>query len=771
MSKMGIATVDAYRGAQIFEALGLDDEVVDLCLTGTPAALGGVGFGELGDDVMARHAEGYERGGAPANPGYIKHRSGGEFHATNPDVVEGLQASVLFLDDEMRGAHALQRAVRGGDPDAYRRFADLIHSRPPAEPRDLLEPIPAGPPVPLEDVEPASAILARFSSGAMSHGALSAEAHETVALAMRLVGGKANGGEGGEDRGRYRDDRNCGIKQVASGRFGVTPEYLAFADELQIKMAQGSKPGEGGQLPGGKVTDEIARLRHTPPGVALISPPPHHDIYSIEDLAQLIFDLRQANPVADVSVKLVSSVGVGTIAAGVVKAGADVIHLAGGDGGTGASPLASIKSAGLPWEVGLAETRGTLVEDGLRGRVRLRVDGGLKTGRDVLTAALLGADEYSFGTAALVALGCIMVRTCHRDTCPVGIASQRPELRAKFAGTPEMAAAYLTHVAEEVRALLASLGLHTLGQAVGRVDLLRTRPAPEGRTLDVRALLRPTEVPGRFDARVGMERERSSLGDRLHADAFPELAEGRIAELVYPISSSDRSVGARLGGAVARAFGNGRPPGRVRARFEGAAGQSFGAFLAGGVELDLTGEANDYVGKGMAGGRIVIRPPDGDASDPVLVGNTVLYGATGGQLFCSGSAGERFAVRNSGAVTVVEGAGDHACEYMTGGAAVILGPVGRNMAAGMSGGEAYVWDPDERLASRINPQLVELRAPTHGQLPSLHRLIARHHRATGSARARMLLEDWERHAAEFVRVAARAEVAMIEGALEGTTGA
>jgi glutamate synthase domain-containing protein 2/glutamate synthase domain-containing protein 1/glutamate synthase domain-containing protein 3 len=769
MSKMGIATVDAYRGAQIFEALGLDDEVIELCLTGTPVALGGVGFLELGADVLARHAEGYERGAAPTNPGYIKHRADGEFHATNPEVVEGLQAAVIPLDAEMRAAHALQRAVRGGDPDAYERFSTLIHSRPPTEPRDLLEAIPAGPPIPLEEVEPAGAILGRFSSGAMSHGALSAEAHETVALAMRLVGGKANSGEGGEDRTRYRDDRNCGIKQVASGRFGVTPEYLVFAEELQIKMGQGSKPGEGGQLPGGKVTDEIARLRHTPPGVALISPPPHHDIYSIEDLAQLIFDLRQASPVADVSVKLVSSVGVGTIAAGVAKAGADVIHVAGGDGGTGASPLSSIKNAGLPWEVGLAETRETLAENDLRGHVRLRVDGGIKTGRDVLMGALLGADEFSFGTAALVALGCIMVRTCHRDTCPVGIASQRPDLRAKFAGTPEMAAAYLVHVAEELRVLLASLGLHTLDQAVGRVDLLRTRPAPEGhRTLKVETLLSSTR--SKPTTPVTVARERSILGDRLHADAFQEIADGRIAELVYPISSSDRSVGACLGGAIAKAVGDDRPPGRVRARFEGAAGQSFGAFLSDGVELDLTGEANDYVGKGMAGGRIVIRPPDGDPGDPVLLGNTVLYGATGGQLFCAGSAGERFAVRNSGAVAVVEGAGDHACEYMTGGAVVILGSVGRNMAAGMSGGEAYVWDPEERLESCVNPQLVEMRAPTPGQLPSLKRLIDRHHRATGSPRAAILLEGWEQHSSSFVRVAARAEVAMIEAALEGTTG-
>jgi glutamate synthase (ferredoxin) len=476
--------------------------------------------------------------------------------------------------------------------------------------------------------------------------------------------------------------------------------------------------------------------------------------------------------VADVSVKLVSTVGVGTIAAGVAKGGAEVIHLAGADGGTGASPLSSIKNAGLPWEVGLAETQGALLENGLRSRVRLRVDGGMKTGRDVLIAALLGADEFSFGTAALVSLGCIMVRTCHRDTCPVGIASQRPELRAKFAGTPEMAAAYLIHVAEEIRALLASLGLRSLDDAIGRTDLLRASRPTGRRTLEVDRLLGPPPAgPMRFEEPVPTQRERSALGDRLHADAFPALSDGRIAELAYPITNADRTVGARLGGAVARAFGDARPPGRVRVRFEGVAGQSFGAFLTEGVEVDLTGEANDYVAKGMAGGRIVIRPPEGDAGEAVLLGNTVLYGATGGQLFCAGAAGERFAVRNSGAVAVVEGAGDHACEYMTGGAVVILGPVGRNLAAGMSGGEAYLWDPDQLAASRVNSQLVELRPPARGQLPSLKRLIERHERATGSERARMLLEDWEAHSASFVRVAAKAEVAMIEGALEGTAGA
>jgi glutamate synthase (ferredoxin) len=748
MSKMGIATVDAYRGAQIFESLGLETEIVDLCLAGTPTPLGGLGFRDLRARILAQHAAGYRDGRVLENPGFIKHRSGGEYHSTNPPVVEALQA-----------------AVREDDRNSYRRFAALVNDRPATEPRDLLELVPAGPPIPLTEVEPASTIALRFSTGAMSHGALSAEAHETLAAALNLLGSKANSGEGGEDRARYRDGRNCRIKQVASGRFGVTPEYCAFADELQIKMAQGSKPGEGGQLPGAKVTHEISRLRHTPPGVALISPPPHHDIYSIEDLAQLIYDLKQVNPGADVSVKLVSTVGVGTIAAGVVKGLADVVHVAGADGGTGASPLSSIKGAGLPWEVGLAETQAALVEAGLRPRVRIRVDGGLKTGRDVLVAALLGADEYSFGTAALLALGCIMVRTCHRDTCPVGIASQRPELRAKFEGKPEMVARYLLMVAEEVRESLAGLGLPSIAEGIGRSDLLRPRKG----ALDVTPLAgRRDRGGGGFVGALPIQRPHSALGDRVAGEAFPILAEGRIHELAYLITTADRAVGARLGGRVARRFGDGRPPGRVRVRFDGQAGQSFGAFLTHGIEFDLTGEANDYVGKAMAGGRIVVRAPDDDAGDPWLLGNTVLYGATGGQLFCAGRAGERFAVRNGGAVAVIEGVGDHACEYMTGGAVVVLGPVGRNMAAGMSGGEAYVHDPGGILPERVNHQLVELRSPTRGQLPSLRRLVERHALATGSSKARAILDDWEREASSFVRVVAKAEVALIEGALEGT---
>ena len=602
--------------------------------------------------------------------------------------------------------------------------------------------------------------MRRFSSGAMSHGSLSAEAHETVATAFNRLGARSNSGEGGEDPARFRTERNSRIKQVASARFGVTPEYLAYADELQIKIAQGSKPGEGGQLPGHKVTDEIARLRHTQAGVELISPPPHHDIYSIEDLAQLVFDLRQANPAAAVSVKLVASAGVGLVAAGVTKALADVIHIAGADGGTGASPLSSIKHAGAPWELGLAETQRALVESGLRGRVRLRADGGLKTGRDVVVAALLGADEVSFGTAVLIAEGCLMVRSCHLDTCPVGIATQRPELRSKFAAAPEDVEAYLLQVAEEVRRHLAGLGLRTFAEAVGRADLLQRRESTERRSALSRPA-RPARDPraGPFTASSSPRREGGELGERLAADSSGALEDERIIDLRYEIGNCDRAVGARLGVEIARLYGAGPPPGRVRARFDGSAGQSFGAFLAAGVELEVVGECNDYVGKGMSGGRIVVLPPANDAGDAVLLGNAVLYGATGGELFSTGRAGERFAVRNSGAVAVVEGVGDHACEYMTGGTVVVLGEVGLNAGAGMSGGVLYVLDPQGRLPLRLNSQLV---VAERGAGEELRALLEDHLRHTGSPRAAALLKDWHSAATTFWRVAPRAT----EGAAE-----
>ena len=587
----------------------------------------------------------------------------------------------------------------------------------------------------------------------MSHGALSREAHETLTEAMNLIGGLSNCGEEErlhpvQDPGPGQGRQEQPHQADPSGRFGVTPEYCAFADELNIKMAQGSKPGEGGQIPGNKVSEEIAALRHTQPGIGLISPPPHHDIYSIEDLAQLIFDLKQVNRHADVSVKLVAEDGVGTIAAGVVKALAEVVHISGCNGGTGASPLTSIKHAGLPWELGVAETQQALVENGLRDRVRVRMDGGLMTGRDVIMAALLGADEYSFGTAAMIAEGCIMLRACHKDTCSTGIATQRPHLRAKFAGTPEGVAAYMVFIAEEVRRYLAELGFRSMDEAIGQVECIRQRPAddPRANTMDLSPLLRPPSdpsAPRHFVRALPIQRPRSALGDRLVDDAFQPIWDGVDLTLSYPIGNSDRTVGAALSGALALEFGETPPPGSAAVRYDGSAGQSFGAFLGHGIEFELVGEANDYVGKAMAGGRVVIRPPENDAGDPVLAGNTCLYGATGGELYVAGQAGERFAVRNSGASAVVEGVGDHACEYMTGGSVVILGPVGYNLGAGMTGGQAFVWDPEGKLASRLNTALVDAALPDADLLEDLRWRIERHAELTGSPRATALLADWD----------------------------
>jgi glutamate synthase (ferredoxin) len=756
MSKMGISDLASYRGAQLFDTLGLAREVVEACFPGTAAPVGGIGFDELERESLERLVAASPETRRLENPGYVKVRKGGEPHATSPEVVDALQ--------KVAAAHALRRAVKSEGRAEYARFAELVNNRQPLELRDLLEPVAGERPIPVDEVEPAASILARFSSGGMSHGSLSAEAHETIAIAFNRLGARSNCGEGGEDRERFRDARNSRIKQVASGRFGVTPEYAAFADELQIKIAQGSKPGEGGQIPGTKVTAEIAALRHTQPGVALISPPPHHDIYSIEDLAQLIFDLKQVNTGAAVSVKLVAETGIGLVASGVVKALADVVHVAGCDGGTGASPLSSIKNAGLPWELGLAEVQQALVENGLRGRVRLRVDGGFKTGRDVLVAALLGADEYSFGTALLLAEGCLMVRSCHLDTCPVGIATQRPELRAKFAASPEMIEAYLLYVAEEIRQRLAALGLRTLGDAVGRTDLLRPRQEPgRASTFSLEPLL--GRAAGAYAGEQPPDPDGGELGELFAADAAPALEESRLVDLAYPITNRDRAVGARLGGRVGMRFGAHPPPGRVRARFEGAAGQSFGAFLTAGVKLRLVGEANDGVGKSMGGGRIAIVPPPGDAGDPVLAGNAALYGATGGELFCAGRAGERFAVRNSGAVAVVEGAGDHACEYMTGGTVVILGDHGLNLGAGMSGGVVYVHDPVGKLPLRLNEQLVSAERVATDEL---RQLVERHVRYTGSQRASRLLERWDDMVSSFWRVAPRADAAVRQSEAEGS---
>jgi glutamate synthase (ferredoxin) len=752
MSKMGISAVDSYRGAQIFEIVGLGPEVVEECFTGTPSIVGGIGWDELGADVLARHA-----GASPVDAGFYRARKrGGEYHTHNAEVVSAL--------NEMKAAHLLQKAIADGSDETYDRFAALVNERPPTELRDLLELVPAGPPVALDEVEPVTAITRRFSTGAMSHGSLSREAHETLAQAMNLIGGMSNCGEGGEDPYRYRtrgqkvDDKNSRIKQIASGRFGVTPQYCAFADELNIKIAQGSKPGEGGQIPGAKVSDEIARLRNTQSGVTLISPPPHHDIYSIEDLAQLIYDLKQVNSLADVSVKLVAEDGVGTIAAGVAKALAEVVQISGANGGTGASPLMSIKHAGLPWELGLADTQTALVENGLRDRIRVRVDGGFMTGRDVVMAALLGADEYSFGTAAMIAEGCIMVRACHKDTCPTGIATQKPHLRAKFGGTPEGVAAYFLFIAEEARRLLASLGLRSLDEAIGRVECLCQRRTGDKRAdaMDLTPLITPPAdagAPRRFVAPVDIQRPRSPLGDRVHADAFRAVWDGDDVTLDYEITNADRTVGAALGGAIALEWGDVPPRGTATVRFRGSAGQSFGAFLTHGIEFALEGEANDYVGKGMAGGRIVIKPPPNDEGAPVLAGNTCLYGATGGQVFIAGAAGERFGVRNSGATAVVEGVGDHACEYMTGGVIVVLGDVGYNVGAGMTGGMAFVWDPAAQLTARLNTALVQAARPDAEHLEELRWLVERHQELTGSPRAADLLRNWNETAAHLWLVA------------------
>ncbi|HET6954534.1 MAG TPA: glutamate synthase-related protein [Acidimicrobiales bacterium] len=787
LSKMGISTVDSYRGAQIFEVVGLAAEVVEVCFTGTPNVVGGIGWQALAEDVLARHAAGWGEKVDLDSPGFFRVRKGGEPHNKDKDTVQALNDLTLVQEKDGDGvdrgmliAHLLQSAIRSESSERYDAFAKLANDRALIELHDLLELVPAAEPVPLDEVEPASEIVRRFSTGAMSHGALSKEAHETLAQAMNLLGGMSNCGEGGEDPSRYRtrglgrDDKNSKIKQIASGRFGVTPAYLAHADELQIKMAQGSKPGEGGQLPGHKVSAEIARLRHTQPGVGLISPPPHHDIYSIEDLAQLIYDLKQVNA-AQVSVKLVAEDGVGTIAAGCVKALADVVHISGQNGGTGASPLSSIKHAGLPWELGLADAQRALVDNGLRSRVRLRVDGGFLTGRQVIMAALLGADEYSFGTAAMIAEGCIMLRACHRDTCKPGVATQRPHLRANFTGTPEGVAAYFLFMAEEVRGYLAELGVRTLDEAIGRVDLLRQRTTGNTRAdaMDLTPLLAPPAAPGgprRFVERVSLQDPRADLGDRLLADAFRPVWDGDDVDLAYEIRNADRAIGASLAGAIALEYGSLPPRGTARVHLTGTAGQSFAAFLSHGVELDLTGEANDYVGKGMGGGVVVIRPPANDASGlPILAGNTCLYGATAGELFVAGGVGERFAVRNSGATAVVESAGDHCCEYMTGGTVVVLGPVGWNLGAGMTGGQAFVFDRDhERLISRLNPDLVDAVRPDTAALDEVRWLVERHAELTGSERAAAMLDHWSKAATQVWHVLPKSQVRRFEERQAGT---
>jgi glutamate synthase (NADPH/NADH) large chain len=760
MSKMGISTVASYQGAQIFEAVGLERALVERHFTGTHSRVGGVGLEELALDALARRASADALTGAPGERlevgGHHHSRVQGERHLWSPQAVASLQKAVRLKDAESYAAYS--RAI-----DAQNAEGMTL--------RGLWGLVPAGPPVPLGEVEGAESLVRRFATGAMSFGSLSAEAHENLALAMNRIGGRSNTGEGGEDPARFRpgpdgESRRSAIKQVASGRFGVTAHYLVNADELQIKMAQGAKPGEGGQLPGHKVDAVIARVRHSTPGVTLISPPPHHDIYSIEDLKQLIFDLRCVNPTARISVKLVSEAGVGTVAAGVAKAGADLVVVAGHDGGTGASPLTSIHHAGTPWELGLSEAQQVLVLNGLRGRVRLQVDGQLRTGRDVVVGALLGAEEFGFATAPLVASGCIMMRKCHLNTCPVGVATQDPALRARFPGRPEHVIHYLFQVAEEVRALLAGLGLRTLDEAVGRVECLAPRALPAGSRLSrltfADVLHRP--VPAGGGARVlrGAEGQSHDAGDTLDHTllpvALPAIERAEPLRLFAAIRNRHRAFGAVLSGEVVRRHGaEGMAEDTLVVEAQGSAGQSFGAWAARGLTLVLEGEGNDYVGKGLSGGVLVVRPPREAhflPEEQVVVGNTVLYGATSGKAFFNGRAGERFAVRNSGASAVVEGVGDHGCEYMTGGTVVVLGPTGRNFAAGMSGGVAYVLDEDGGFTGRCNTELVRLAPADEADASRVRALLEEHARRTGSPKAQRLLADWHWHHARFVRVSA-----------------
>ncbi|MFP6625648.1 MAG: glutamate synthase large subunit [Deltaproteobacteria bacterium] len=757
MSKMGISTLASYRGAQIFEAIGLNKEVIARCFTWTASRIEGIGFDIIADECEMRHAKAYRPAVADnhgLDPGgqYQWHRRG-EFHLFNPVTIG-----------------KLQHAVRSGDFGVFRKYSEAVNNqeRNLCTLRSMFELKQGEPSIPIDEVEAASEIVKRFKTGAMSFGSISKEAHENLAIAMNRLGGKSNTGEGGEDPERFvplpnGDSRRSAIKQVASGRFGVTINYLVNADELQIKISQGAKPGEGGQLPGHKVDKVIARIRYSTPGVGLISPPPHHDIYSIEDLAQLIHDLKNSNPRARISVKLVAEVGVGTIAAGVAKGKADVVLISGHDGGTGASSLSSIKHAGVPWELGLAETQQVLVENDLRSRIRVETDGQLKTGRDVAIAALLGADEFGFATAALVSSGCIMMRKCHLNTCPVGIATQDPELRKRFAGEPEHVINFMTFIAEEMREIMADMGFRTIQEMTGRMDRLEVSPAIEhwkARGLDFSSVLRAPEagpgvgISGTEKQDHGLDK---ALDNRIIELARPALEERKAVEIDLPISNTNRTVCTMLSGELTRRYGEeGLPPYTIRLNLTGSAGQSFGAFLANGIAVRIHGDANDYFCKGMSGGQVVITPDPAAtfvAEDNILIGNVAMYGATGGEVFIRGRAGERFCVRNSGVVTVVEGVGDHGCEYMTRGTVVCLGSTGRNFAAGMSGGVAYVLDKDGDFAERCNTGMVEVFAvDTEADRNQLHQIIQRHFQYTDSAVAQRLLANWEESCTSFVKV-------------------
>ncbi|MDQ3225476.1 MAG: glutamate synthase large subunit [Chloroflexota bacterium] len=750
-SKMGISTAMGYRGAQIFETIGLSSDLIERHFTGTPARLSGIGLPEIEADIRRRHLAAYSDP-APklADLGFVRYRKEGEAHVFEPPMVK-----------------LLQEAVNTDSTEAYRAYREHVAKHPPTAVRDLLRVLPLGESVPLDEVEPIDAIVKRFVVTAMSLGSLSPEAHRTLSIAMNRLGARSNSGEGGEDSTWYDeggpDIAHSKVKQVASGRFGVTARYLAMAEELEIKISQGSKPGEGGQIPGHKVTHFIATVRHAVPGLPLISPPPHHDIYSIEDLAQLIYDLRQINPHARIGVKLVAEAGVGTVAAGVAKARADYILISGHSGGTGASPLASIKHAGCPWELGLAETQQTLVKNGLRSRVRLRTDGGLKTAEDIIMAAVLGAEEFGFGTSVLVAIGCDMARQCHLNSCPTGIATQREDLRAKYTGTPDQVIRYFTHLAEAIRETLAALGARTIDELIGRSDLLAAKNVP-GRAgmLDVSALMAQPASDAHRRKHVELGPQAATLDDALIALAGDAIVDGDPVVVDMDIRTENRTVGAKVAHAITTRHPRGLPAGTVTIRLTGSAGQSFGAFIVDGMRLALEGEANDYVGKGMAGGEIAIRPPRIAPFDTpqAIAGNTVLYGATGGTLFAAGRAGERFCVRNSGATAVVEGIGAHGCEYMTGGTVVVLGPTGDNFGAGMTHGSAFVYDPDGAFAGRINGDSVLLESVRErAESEDLRALIGRHAAATESAHARRLLDHWNETALAFWRVIPRAAIA------------
>jgi glutamate synthase (NADPH/NADH) large chain len=757
-SKMGISTLQSYRGAQVFEAIGLNKDLVDAYFSGTTSRIGGVGLSVLAREAQMKHEFAFrpmtDSDTELAVGGGYNFRVNGEYHLLNPDTISKLQHS-----------------VREGNFKSFQEYSELIdtQSRNLATLRSLMKIKKSRKPVAIEQVEPAKEIVKRFTTGAMSFGSISKEAHETLAIAMNRIGGKSNTGEGGEDEGRYKKDANgdwrrSAIKQVASARFGVTTNYLVNADELQIKMAQGAKPGEGGQLPGHKVDEVIARIRHSIPGVGLISPPPHHDIYSIEDLAQLIYDLKNTNPQARISVKLVSEIGVGTVAAGVAKAHADVVLISGDSGGTGASPLSSIKHAGIPWELGLAETQQVLLMNDLRSRIRVQTDGKLQTGRDVVIAALLGAEEFGFATAPLVAMGCIMLRKCHLNTCSVGIATQDEELRKKFAGQPEHVINFFFFVAEQVRQYMADLGFKKVDDMVGRVEMLDVQPAVDhwkAKGVDLSAILYNPPLPGRVARHCVQAQDHgldAALDHQLIAGAKAALENRTPVEMSFPIRNVHRTVGAMLSGQIARRYGSeGLPDDTIRIKFEGSAGQSFGAFLAKGVTMTLEGDANDYVGKGLSGGRIVVYPPKTShfvAEENILIGNVVLYGATSGEAFFRGVAGERFAVRNSGATAVVEGVGDHGCEYMTNGLALVLGSCGRNFAAGMSGGIAYVFDEKmDFTEKRCNLASVDLDPVIEPRDVELVRgLVERHYELTGSKRAKNILDNWVEMLPRFIKI-------------------